>query len=166
MDLDIEGNGEGIQSMEAGRKHREAFEKWKRNRGFGAGWVEVNPIKREETIQESSQDTGRRMERRKTYEAWKKGVVPPLNENEKRDNIGRDEDFEVAEMPDSGVQSEGFSLVRTMSEDEAPRRFGEVEGGKKQKQVAVDDSPTRSKLQSGGFKNSGIQIGSRGIEPL
>lgn len=104
MDLDIEGNGERIQSMEAGRRNREAFEKWKRNRGFGARWAEeVNPIKREETIQESSQDTGRRMERRKTYEAWKTGVVPPLKENEKRDSIGRDEDFEVTRIPDSGV---------------------------------------------------------------
>lgn len=96
MDLDIEGNGEGIQSMEAGRRNREAFENWKRNRGFDAG-------KREETIQESSQGTGGTMERRKTYEAWKKGVVPPLKENDKRDSIGRDEDFEVARMPDSGV---------------------------------------------------------------
>ncbi len=104
MDLDIEGNGEGIQSMEAGRRNREAFEQWKMNRGFGARWAEeVNPIKREETIQESSQDTGRKIERRKTYEAWKTGVVPPLKENEKRDSIGRDEDFEVARMPDSGV---------------------------------------------------------------
>ena len=70
MDLDIEGNGEGIQSIEAGRRNREAFEKWKRNRGFGAGWSEeVGAVKREETIQESPQDTGRKMERRKTYEA-------------------------------------------------------------------------------------------------
>jgi hypothetical protein len=103
VDLDIEGNGEGIQSMEAGRRNREAFEKWKRNRRFGARWSEeVDAGKREETIQESSQDTGRKMERRKTYEAWKKGVVPPLK-NEKRDSIGRDEDFEVAGMPDFGV---------------------------------------------------------------
>jgi hypothetical protein len=104
VDLDIEGNGEGIQSMDAGRKNRETVEKWKRNRGFGAGWVEeVNSIKREETTQESSQDMGGRIERRQTYEAWKKGVVPPLKENEKRDSIGRDEDSEVARMPDSGV---------------------------------------------------------------
>jgi hypothetical protein len=104
VDLDIEGNGEGIQSIEAGRRNREAFEKWKRNRGFGAGWSEeVGAVKREETIQENPQDTGRKMERRKTYEAWKKGVVPPLKENTKRDSIGRDEDFEIARMPDSGA---------------------------------------------------------------
>ncbi len=104
MNLDIEGNGEGIQSMEAGRRNREAFERWKRNRGFGARpSVEVDADKREETIKESSNDTGGRIERRKTYEAWKKGVVPPLKGNEKRDSIGRDEDFKVARMPDSGV---------------------------------------------------------------
>ena len=104
MDLDIEGNREGIQSMEAGRRNREAFETWKRNRGFGARWLEdAEAVKREETIQGRSQDTGRKMERRKTYEAWKKGVVPPLKENTKRDSIGRDEDFEIARMPDSGA---------------------------------------------------------------
>ena len=104
MDLNNEENGEEIQSMEAGRRNREVFEQWKRNRGFGAGWSEeVDAGKREETIQESSQDTGRRMDRRETYEAWKKGVVPPLKENEERDSVGRDEDFEVAKMPGSGV---------------------------------------------------------------
>ena len=104
MDLDIERNGEGIQSMEAGRRNREAFEKWKRNKGFGARWSEdVEAVKRGKTKQESPQGTGRKLERRKTYEAWKKGVVPPLKENTKRDSIGRDEDFEIARMPDSGV---------------------------------------------------------------
>ncbi len=49
------------------------------------------------------------------------------------------------------------------SEDEAPLKFAEVEGGKKQEQDAVDDSPTRYTPQSAGSNDWGIQIESRRI---
>lgn len=72
MDLDIEGNGEGIQSMDAGRKNRETFEKWKRNRGFGAGgWrrlillSERRQHKRVHRIWAGELREGRRMKRRR-----------------------------------------------------------------------------------------------------
>jgi hypothetical protein len=46
-----------------------------------------------------------------------------------------------------------LSFVQTTAEEAVPRKPGEVESGKTQKQVADDDSRTLFKLQSAGFPN-------------
>ena len=83
MGLDLD-NGDGkadVQSKEQGKKNREAFEAWKEARGFGTDWRDED-IRDEEPVEESAEDRGRKRERRETFDAWKKGVVPPLKAEE------------------------------------------------------------------------------------
>lgn len=93
-----------MQSKEQGKKNREAFEAWKNARGFGTDWrdedIRDEDIRDEETVEESAEDRGRKRERRETFDAWKKGVVPPLKAEEE----------EFRGMGDKDVGSVGVEL--------------------------------------------------------
>ena len=118
MGLDFD-NGDGkadVQSEEQGKRSREAFEAWKKARGFGTDWRDED-IRDEETMEESAEDRGRKKERRETFDAWKKGVVPPLKAEE-----------EVRGIRDEEVGSVGLSFIRKPGEGEVPRTLEEVAG--------------------------------------
>jgi hypothetical protein len=97
--LDFDNGKANVQSKEQGKKNREAFEAWKKARGFGTDWRDED-IRDEETVEESAEDRGRKRERRETFDAWKKGVVPPL----------KPEEEEFRGMGDKDVGSVGVEL--------------------------------------------------------
>ncbi|KAH8779637.1 hypothetical protein BGZ57DRAFT_926959 [Hyaloscypha finlandica] len=99
LDLDNGDGKVGVQSKEQGKKNREAFEAWKNAQGFGTDWRDED-IRDEETVEESADDRGRKRERRETFDAWKKGVVPPLKAEEE----------EFKGMGDKDVGSVGVEL--------------------------------------------------------
>jgi hypothetical protein len=148
--LNIE-DGNDVLSEDQGKRNRETFERWKRMRGFGAGWMEESVRNEEVQIEgEGVRDRGKKRERRETFDAWKMGFVPPIKNGEpevrtRQDSIGRDEDFDARTVGESvrneGVGGVGLSFIRKSVEEEVPHTFDDL-GARKQKQVVDDDTPT------------------------
>lgn len=64
-----------VQSEDQGRQNREKFEDWKRS----VFSIDTSVGGRDGDIREEDvEDMGMKRERRETFDAWKKGVVPPL----------------------------------------------------------------------------------------
>jgi hypothetical protein len=147
--LDIE-DGKDVQCEDQGKRNREAFERWKGMRGFGAGWMEESLRNEEVQVEgEGVKHWGRR-ERRETFDAWKRGVVPSVKNGEhevgnRQDSIGRDEDFEARRDGDgveTEVESVGLIFTRKPEEEEeVPHSFNDL-GARKEKQVVDNDTPT------------------------
>jgi hypothetical protein len=112
LDFDNGDDKAEVQSEEQGKRNREAFEAWKNARGFGTDWRD------EEPVEESAEDRRRKRERRETFDAWKRGVVPP----------SKAEEEEVRGRGDEEVGSVGLSFIRKPGEGEVPRTLEEVTG--------------------------------------
>jgi hypothetical protein len=147
----VGGGVHPVQSEDQEKRNREAFERWKRMRGFGAGWMEES-LRVEEGVvdEEGVRVRGMKRERRETFDAWKRGTVPSVKAEEglgdRRGSIEKDKDFEVGRRADHRLGSEvvgdvGLSFIRKPEEEEISGKYEEVEGVRKQKQVVDVDAP-------------------------
>ncbi|PMD33292.1 hypothetical protein L207DRAFT_169201 [Hyaloscypha variabilis F] len=133
-----EGDGEGVQSFEVGRRNREVFEEWKRRRGF-VDFERGGVVLEEPGEGEGSDGTGRR-ERRETFDAWKRGVVPPLKgEGEvggRAESGGSERELGTRVL--GGV---GLSFRMRDGEEVEVQRQGDDYDTRKQRQVVDEDTP-------------------------
>ncbi|KAN0119398.1 hypothetical protein V8E51_001606 [Hyaloscypha variabilis] len=133
-----QGEGEGVQSFEVGRRNREHFEAWKRKRGFV-------DLEREGVVLEEPGEggAGRGRERRETFDAWKSGVVPPLKGEGEVCGRAESEGSEGSEMGLGTKIRGGVGLsfgMRGGEEVEVPRN-GDDYDTRKQRQVVDEDTP-------------------------